>query len=69
MCEPGSAASIAGLSKARADGRVPAGARVVCILTGHGLKDPDTAVRVAEQPVFSVEPMAEIEKLLAVRSV
>jgi threonine synthase len=69
MCEPGSAASIAGLRKARADGRVPASARVVCILTGHGLKDPDTAVRVAAQPVFSAEPMAEIEKLLSVRSV
>ena len=53
MCEPASAASIAGLRKARADGRVPAGARVVCILTGHGLKDPDTAVRVASQPVFT----------------
>jgi threonine synthase len=68
MCEPGSAASIAGVRKARADGRVPQGARVVCILTGHGLKDPDTAVRVAAQPVFSAEPMGEIEKLLAVRA-
>jgi len=67
FCEPGSAASIAGLRKARADGRVPAGARVVCILTGHGLKDPDTAVRIAEQPTFSEDAMSEIERLMAVK--
>jgi threonine synthase len=44
FCEPSSAASIAGLARARADGRVPPGVRVVCVLTGHGLKDPDTAL-------------------------
>jgi len=64
MCEPASAASIAGVTKARADGRVPAGARVVCVLTGHGLKDPDTAVRTAEQPVFTEDPLREIETVL-----
>ena len=69
FCEPGSAASIAGVRKARADGRVPAGARVVCILTGHGLKDPDTAVRTAEKPIFTEDAMTEIERVLAVRTV
>jgi threonine synthase len=64
MCEPASAASIAGVTKARAGGRVPAGARVVCVLTGHGLKDPDTAVRTAEQPVFTEDPLREIEAVL-----
>jgi len=44
FCEPASAASLAGLVKARAQGLVEDGARVVCVLTGHGLKDPDTAV-------------------------
>jgi threonine synthase len=40
FCEPASAASVAGLMVHGA-----AGARsVVCILTGHGLKDPDTAL-------------------------
>jgi threonine synthase len=67
FCEPGSAASIAGLRKARGDGRIHAGARVVCILTGHGLKDPDTAVRTAAEPVFTGEPLAEIERVLAVK--
>jgi threonine synthase len=66
FCEPASAASIAGLRKARADGRVPAGARVACVLTGHGLKDPDTAVRTAAQPAFTEDPLAEIERVLAV---
>jgi threonine synthase len=40
FCEPASAASVAGLLKLGA----PAGSRVVCVLTGHGLKDPDVAI-------------------------
>lgn len=43
--EPASAASVAGLLKAHAAGRVPAGATVVCTVTGHGLKDPQWALR------------------------
>jgi threonine synthase len=42
--EPGSAASVAGLLKTASDGRLPAGSLVVCTVTGHGLKDPDTAL-------------------------
>ena len=67
FCEPASAASIAGLKRARSDGRIHAGSRVVCVLTGHGLKDPDTAVRSAAAPVFTDEPMAEIERVLSVK--
>jgi threonine synthase len=40
FCEPASAASVAGLLKVG----VPEGATVVCVLTGHGLKDPDIAI-------------------------
>jgi threonine synthase len=40
FCEPASAASVAGLLKSD----VPEGATVVCVLTGHGLKDPDIAI-------------------------
>jgi threonine synthase len=50
FCEPASAASLAGLVAARAQGLVEDGARVVCILTGHGLKDPDTAVAQTPPP-------------------
>ncbi|MCP2260281.1 L-threonine synthase (EC 4.2.3.1) [Streptoalloteichus tenebrarius] len=42
--EPASAASVAGLLATAADGRLPAGSLVVCTVTGHGLKDPDTAL-------------------------
>jgi threonine synthase len=47
FCEPASAASLAGVCKLAAAGRIPAGATVVCVLTGHGLKDPETAERTA----------------------
>ena len=49
FCEPASAASIAAL-KAAAEARVvDPGARCVCVLTGNGLKDPDTAIKQAVQ--------------------
>src|SRR5690606_1839389 len=40
FCEPASAASVAGLLKYGADGAE----RIACVLTGHGLKDPQTAL-------------------------
>jgi threonine synthase len=43
--EPGSAASVAGLFASHAAGLVPRGARIVCTVTGHGLKDPQWALR------------------------
>ena len=42
--EPASAASVAGLQKAAAAGLVERGERVVCTVTGHGLKDPQRAI-------------------------
>ncbi len=53
--EPASAASLAGLIKMRKSGMIPSGVRVVSILTGHGLKDPDRAVAESPQPPV-VEP-------------
>jgi len=47
FCEPASAASVAGLLKVGA----PPGATVVCVLTGHGLKDPDIAISQIAVPV------------------
>ncbi len=44
-CEPASGASVAGLKKLRAEGIIAPSDRVVCILTGHQLKDPDATVR------------------------
>ena len=48
--ELGSSASVAGLLVASADGRIPAGSRVVCTITGNGLKDPDWALSGAPAP-------------------
>ncbi|MFA4967894.1 MAG: threonine synthase [Candidatus Margulisiibacteriota bacterium] len=45
FCEPASAASVAGLLKKTKEKKVADGSLIVCILTGHGLKDPDTAVK------------------------
>jgi threonine synthase len=43
FCEPASAASVAGLLQIK--DQVPTGATIVCVLTGNGLKDPDTAIK------------------------
>lgn len=53
FCEPASAASVAGVLQAAALGRSFSGETVVCIITGHGLKDPETALR-AEPPMHRV---------------
>ncbi len=49
FCEPASAASVAGLLKVK--DQVPKGATVVCVLTGNGLKDPDTAIKNCNNPL------------------
>ncbi|MDY6835198.1 MAG: threonine synthase [Chloroflexota bacterium] len=49
--EPASAASVAGLIKLSRSGMDFSGKKIVCIITGNGLKDPDTAVR--DHPSFS----------------
>ena len=46
--EPGSAAGVAGLLQRAAAGLVPAGARITVTVTGHGLKDPQWALRTAD---------------------
>jgi threonine synthase len=47
FCEPASAAGVAGVTRAAAAGELAADSVVVCVLTGHGLKDPTTAERQA----------------------
>ncbi|MBW2123988.1 MAG: threonine synthase [Deltaproteobacteria bacterium] len=51
FCEPASAASVAGVIKLNRRGFFRKGETVACTLTGHGLKDPDTAVGVSEKPL------------------
>ena len=45
LCEPASAASVAGVIKAKKLGLIEEGSKIVCILTGNGLKDPDSAIK------------------------
>ena len=47
FAEPGSCASLAGVYKSVQNGSIPAGSKVVAILTGNGLKDPSTAIDVS----------------------
>lgn len=49
LAEPASAASVAGLIKFK--DKVKAGSKVVCILTGNGLKDPDNAIKYSNADV------------------
>ena len=57
FCEPASAASFAGIRAAAAAGRLQRAAIVVCVLTGSGLKDPDTAATLG-RPVLEAAPTA-----------
>ncbi len=51
LCEPASAASVAGLIQAHSQGLVKDGSDIVCILTGNGLKDPDNAIKYSNSDV------------------
>lgn len=44
FCEPASAASLGGAIRDVKNGKIPEGSKIVCTLTGNGLKDPDTAI-------------------------
>jgi len=56
--EMASAASVAGLLHLSEEGELAAGKTVVCVLTGHGLKDPDWAIAGAPKPAV-IEPDPE----------
>lgn len=58
FCEPSSAASVAGLLLMRDSGRLDRGQRIVCTLTGHGLKDPQWALDGAADPIV-IAPSAD----------
>lgn len=65
FAEPASCAPLAGLVKLKKAGRLPKGITVVMILTGNGLKDPDTAMSQAGRPVEiddSFEELMEVMK-------
>ena len=64
FCEPASAASVAGLIKNK--NRIQKGSKIVCVLTGNGLKDPDCAIK-NNDAIFrkNIEPsLKNITKIL-----
>jgi len=55
FCEPASATSVAGALRDIKSGKIPEGSSVVCTLTGHGLKDPDTAIKQCGDSMLTVD--------------
>ncbi len=69
FCEPASAASVAGLIKHAQAGLDLEGKRVVCVITGTGLKDPDLANEIEPEWMEEYPPdLAAVEQALAVGS-
>ncbi len=64
FCEPASAASLAGVIKLYKEGYFNTGDTVVCTLTGHGLKDPETVFKVSKEPLKVKAELSEVEKAL-----
>jgi threonine synthase len=64
FCEPASAAGVAGIFKLARESRLPKDARIVCILTGSGLKDPDNAIAQANIPPALPATMDALTKAL-----
>ena len=67
LCEPASAASVAGLIQAHGQGLVKQDSDVVCILTGNGLKDPDNAIKFSNTDVKKTS--AELSDVLKVMGI
>ena len=64
LAEPASAASVAGLYKSYKAGKIAEGSTIACVLTGNGLKDPDSAIKYSNTPVQKVS--SNLEKIAAV---
>ncbi len=62
FCEPASATSLAGAMRDIKAGKIPEGSKIVCTLTGHGLKDPDIAIKQASGTIVTVEARLESVK-------
>jgi threonine synthase len=67
--EPASAASIAGLKKLVAAGKIKSDEKIVCITTGHGLKDPEVIMEKYPKPIEVEANLSSIEQLLGLKIV
>jgi len=64
FCEPASAISLAGVLKDLELGKIGEGSTIVCTLTGHGLKDPDTAIAQSVKPLTVDAELSAIERVI-----
>jgi threonine synthase len=64
FAEPASCAPLAGLLKLKASGRLPKGIKVAMVLTGNGLKDPDTAMTQVGRPIEIGDDLNELLSVL-----
>jgi len=64
FAEPASCAPLAGLVKLKKLGRLPKGIRIVMVLTGNGLKDPDTAMSQVGRPIEIGDTLAELLEVM-----
>jgi threonine synthase len=64
--EPASAASVAGLIKLNGKGYFGGGKRVVCVLTGHGLKDPERAIKTVGEPATVPATMDSVLEMMGI---
>ncbi len=66
FAEPASAASLAGIIKSRKAGKIKKGDTVVSVLTGNGLKDPDNAIKICNEPIKVDNNIEEIRKAIGI---
>ena len=64
FCEPASAACLAGVRESIDSGGIPDGSVIVCTLTGHGLKDPDTAIAQSPTPTRVRADATEVRAII-----
>lgn len=64
FCEPASAASLAGVIKMHKKGIFKNSDTIICTLTGHGLKDPDTAIKSSPKPITVPTDLTRVIKIL-----
>jgi len=65
FCEPASATSLAGAMRDIKSGKIAENSCVVCTLTGHGLKDPDTAIAQSTGPMIKIAAkLDEVKKAI-----
>jgi threonine synthase len=67
FCEPASAIALAGVLKDLELGKIGEGSIIVCTLTGHGLKDPDTAIAQSAKPMTVDADLKAIERVIRER--